>query len=106
LKNKRRLRSQILLLVMLFFIIGTVIGTIAMYYSSRNTYLKAKNDMIERDLKVVSDYFDFPEAMSWFFDYSKLHSKEISAIQLDSDHGQIFDMYSKASKSGTPVKEI
>lgn len=105
-KNKRRLRLQILLLVMLFFIIGTVIGTIAMYYSSRNTYLKAKNDMIERDLKVVSDYFDFPEAMSWFFDYSKLHSKEISAIQLDSDHGQIFDMYSKASKSGTPVKEI
>jgi hypothetical protein len=40
---------------MLFYIIGTAIGMVAMYYSSRNSYLQAKNDMIERDFKIVTD---------------------------------------------------
>ena len=105
-KNKRRLRLQILALVMLFYVIGTVIGTIAMYYSSRNSYLSAKNDMIERDFKFVKDMMEFPEVMSWFFDYSKEHSSEIKTPSIKTDYNFFDDVYTKLRDKNITIDQM
>ena len=105
-KNKRRLRLQILVLVMLFYIIGTAIGVVAMYYSSRNSYLQAKNDMIERDFKFVTDMMEFPEVMSWFFDYSKQHSSEIKAPHEKTDYNFFDNVYTKLRDKNIPIDQM
>ena len=48
-KKKRRLQQQVLVIMLAFYAVGMVIGILTVYFSSRNTYLTAKNDMIERD---------------------------------------------------------
>ena len=107
-KNKRRLRLQILVLVMLFYIIGTAIGVVAMYYSSRNSYLQAKNDMMERDLKFVNDLLEFPDVMSWFFDYSKHHIKEIKDTTAKGENTYNFfdDTYIKMMDTGVSIDQM
>ena len=97
---------QILALVMLFYVIGTVIGTIAMYYSSRNSYLSAKNDMIERDFKFVKDMMEFPEVMSWFFDYSKEHSSEIKTPSIKTDYNFFDDVYTKLRDKNITIDQM
>ena len=49
---------------MLFYIIGMSVSAISMYYSSRNSFLSAKDDMIERDLDYCTDMLNYPEVMS------------------------------------------
>lgn len=97
---------QILALVMLFYIIVMVFGTIAVYRSSRNTFLSAKEDMIKRDLTYVESVLLYPDVMSWFFDYSKLHIKEIKAPQGKSDVSMVYDLSDKARESGISLKEM
>ena len=46
-KKKRRLQQQVLVIMLAFYAVGMVIGILTVYFSSRNTYLTAKNDMIE-----------------------------------------------------------
>ena len=105
-KTKRRLRLQILALVMVFYIIGMSVSTISMYYSSRNSFLKAKEDMIERDLSYVSKMLSYPEIMSWFFDFSKKHIQEIKAINSFDHNITIFNIDEKSRKENIPATDI
>ena len=98
-KTKRRLRLQILALVMLFYIIGMSVSAISMYYSSRNSFLSAKDDMIERDLDYCTDMLNYPEVMSWFFDYSKQHSDKITTTETHSYGMGLFDTDERAKKA-------
>jgi len=106
LKAKHRLRLQILALVMVFYTIGMAVSTISMYYSSRNSFLKAKEDMIERDLdRIVSSYFEYPELMPWFFDYSKKHIKKVSAPSTPADDVYLLDANEEIRNSGGNVEK-
>ncbi len=97
---------QILALVMLFYIIVMVFGTIAVYRSSRNTFLTAKEDMIERDLISINSRIAFPEVMSWFFDYSKQHIDEIKDSPFQTDKSILFDINEHAQAEGKTVNEL
>ena len=89
-KKKRRLQQQVLVILLAFYVVGMVISIFIVYYSSRNTYLTAKNDMIERDLKRVNQtLMDWP-GMQWFFEYSKQHAQEIKQ-EMTTDELTIMD---------------
>ena len=89
-KKKRRLQQQVLVIMLAFYAVGMVIGILTVYFSSRNTYLTAKNDMIERDLKRVNQtLMDWP-GMQWFFEYSKQHAQEIKQ-EMTTDELTIMD---------------
>ena len=112
-KKKRRLQQQVLVIMLAFYAVGMVIGILTVYFSSRNTYLTAKNDMIERDLKRVNQtLMDWP-GMKWFFGYSKQHAQEIkeemttdeltimdelSARLVDGDENEIINSFSDEEK--------
>lgn len=91
---------------MLFYIIVMVFGTIAVYRSSRNTFLTAKEDMIERDLISINSRIAFPEVMSWFFDYSKQHIDEIKDSPFQTDKSILFDINEHAQAEGKTVNEL
>ena len=91
---------------MLFYIIGMSVSAISMYYSSRNSFLSAKDDMIERDLDYCTDMLNYPEVMSWFFDYSKQHSDKITTTETHSYGMGLFDIDERAKKEGRTVTEL
>ena len=89
-KKKRRLQQQVLVIMLAFYAVGMVIGILTVYFSSRNTYLTAKNDMIERDLKRVDQTLMEWPGMRWFFEYSKQHAQEIKQ-EMTTDELTIMD---------------
>ena len=89
-KKKRRLQQQVLVIMLAFYAVGMVIGILTVYFSSRNTYLAAKNDMIERDLKRVNQTLMEWPGMRWFFEYSKQHAQEIKQ-EMTTDELAIMD---------------
>ena len=105
-KTKRRLRLQILSLVMVFYIIGMTVSTISMYHGSRNSFLKAKEDMIERDLSYVSKMLSYPEIMSWFFDFSKKHIQEISTTDAFGNDITFYNIDERAREENIPATDI
>ena len=68
-KRKRRLRLQVAAIILLFYVIVLIATSFVVYRSARNTYLTAKNDMIERDLtRIRGDVMDWADT-PWFYDY-------------------------------------
>ena len=62
-KRKRRLRLQVAAIMLLFYVIVLIATSFVVYRSARNTYLTAKNDMIERDLtRIRGDVMDWADA--------------------------------------------
>lgn len=105
-KTKRRLRLQIIALVVLFYLIVMAIAIFSVYFSSRNSFLKAKEDMIERDLdNIYSRYFEYPELLPWFFDFSREHAKEVSIPSKRAEDTYILDAYEEIRNSGSNVDE-
>ena len=76
-KKKRKLWLQALSVTAIFYIVSMILGTLAMYYSSRSTYLTAKNDMMQRDLAHIKSVIEERSGLSWFLSYSKDHVDEI-----------------------------
>ena len=101
LKRKRKLWLQVLALMVAFYIVIMSLGAFAMYNSSRNTYLTAKNDMIERDLERVKGFLADSERIYWFFDYSKNHVKEIKDSSEENDPEQLSEAYASLPQSPT-----
>ncbi len=97
---------QILALVMVFYIIIMTVSTISMYYSSRNSFLKAKEDMIGRDLSYVSKMLCYPEIMSWFFDFSKKHTQEIFTTSSYGKESTFISIEEKSWKENIPIPDI
>ncbi len=91
---------------MLFYIIGMSVSAVSMYYSSRNSFLSAKDDMIERDLNYCSEMLNYPEIMSWFFDYSKNHTNEIVTADGFNNGIPFFEMDDRARAENTTVTEV
>lgn len=89
-KKKRRLQQQVLVIMLAFYAVGMVIGILTVYFSSRNTYLAAKNDMIERDLRRVHQSLTDRRGMKWFFEYSKQHAQEIKE-EMTTDELTVMD---------------
>ena len=63
-----------------------IISIFVVYYSARNTYLKAKNDMIERDLVRIHKELTEWTGMQMFFEYSKQHPDEVQAPLTEEDY--------------------
>ena len=82
------------------------VSTISMFYSSRNAFLHAKKDMIERDLNYCSQMLNFPELLSWFFDYSKNHVNEIVTADAFNKDLPFFEMDDRARSENTTVSEL
>ena len=91
---------------MLFYIIGMSVSAVSMYYSSRNSFLSAKDDMIEHDLNYCSEMLNYPEIMSWFFDYSKNHTNEIVTADGFNNGIPFFEMDDRARAENTTVTEV
>ena len=76
-KKKRRLLIQVLSLTVAFYVIAMALSAVTMYRSSRRSYLSAKNDMIQRDLKRVGGYLTSLPGIYWYFDYSRTNADQI-----------------------------
>lgn len=97
---------QILSLVVIFYIISMAVSTVSMYYSSRNSFLSAKEDMIERDLdNLYTRYFEYPELLPWFFDYCRDRAEEVSIPSTRAEDTYVLDAYEEISNSGKNVDE-
>ena len=77
-KNKR-LIFRILAVMAAVFLVTAVITGIAVYVSSKEIYLTAKNDMIERDLTRSKKYIDPDETLYWYLKYWEEHPAESSS---------------------------
>ncbi len=76
--TNKRLKVQIIILMVVFYLITVVIGGFAVYRSGTATYLRAKNDMIQRDLERMIAYNHvFTNYNNWFYDYCRGHYEEI-----------------------------
>ena len=76
--TNKRLKVQIIILMVVFYLITVVIGGFAVYRSGTATYLRAKNDMIQRDIeRMVAYNHVFTDNNNWFYDYCRGHYKEI-----------------------------
>ena len=76
-KKKRKLWLQVLAVSIVFYVAGMILGAVAMYSSSRNAYLSAKNDMISHDLERICNFISADQCFCWYFDYAKTHADEI-----------------------------
>ena len=85
-KRNHRIRWQVTALMLIFYILGMIISIFVVYYSARNTYLKAKNDMIERDLVRIHKELTEWSGMQMFFEYSKQHPDEITQEMTAEDY--------------------
>ena len=94
-KKKRKLKRQIIAVTLLSYLVTLIASGYIMYTSSRKTYLSAKNDMIERDLKRISDSLTAYNGLGWFLDYSREHpdevGEEVTSEELNYDLPSIFD---------------
>ncbi len=95
---------EILTLTILFNLLALLIGGYAMYQGSTHTYLSAKNDMIERDLKRTVDIIHDIIAPDWFFDFCHEHPQEILDITQDErneialEYDEVFQMEEKEAE--------
>ncbi len=77
--SKYKLRTQIVSVVIAFYIIGMTVFIISMYRSSRTTFLSAKNDMIERDVSRICSTLNRDEGYEWYFEYVSKHCNELKS---------------------------
>ena len=73
-KKRRKLTVQLVLLIAVVGLISMTAATLAAYTNSRNAFLSAKNEMLERDLNeikktVTTEYSMFP----WLYDFAREH---------------------------------
>ena len=73
-----KLRWQLTVIIILFYIILMVLEIISIYYSSTNSYLVAKNDMIERNLFRIKDNYVTFDGFDWFLDYWEKNYEKIN----------------------------
>ena len=71
------LKWQLGLIVSLFYVIIVAAGMYIIYYSSTTTYLTAKNDMISRDLNIITNDNINENNISWLMRYWRAHPKEV-----------------------------
>ena len=69
--SKLRWQLGIIISLLYFFLIAAVLYSVR--YSSIQTYLTAKNDMIERDMEAIERYHGNINAFDWYLDYWKEH---------------------------------
>ena len=73
-----RLRWQIGLILTAFYLIFTISSISIIRYSSMNTYLTAKNDMMQRDMERIKQvYFSDNDLMVWMLDFWHKHSDDM-----------------------------
>ena len=73
-----KLRWQLTLVIILFYIILMALEIISVYYSSTNSYLTAKDDMIERDLARIKDNYSSFDGFDFFLDYWEKNYEKIN----------------------------
>ncbi|MBR6044978.1 MAG: HD-GYP domain-containing protein [Ruminococcus sp.] len=86
-KKKRihKLSFQLILMTVILFVIGTAAGAVALYSGGRDLYLRAKNDMIERDLKDLYKNVSSNVSVGWFIDYCRQNSDYTEELTLRED---------------------
>ncbi|MBR6044427.1 MAG: hypothetical protein IKP47_02210 [Ruminococcus sp.] len=60
----------------MFYLILMTVSIFIIKYSITNTYLTAKNDMMERDVKYINQLALNDESFAWYLDYWHNHPKE------------------------------
>ena len=107
--KKRRLMIQVSVLIVIFYILAGVFGTLLVYRSASRTYLTAKDDMISRDIEHVRKSVLSNFGINWFFEYSREHCEEILA-QEEFSEGMVFEDLTERDPemldSETPAEEV
>ncbi len=102
--RRKKLRWQVAAVLILFNVLSVVIGGIGIYYGSTETYLAAKNDMMERDLRIESDILKNVVAPSWYFDYVHEHSDEVFE-EITAQEAELFYDVQNRSQSDKEIVE-
>ncbi len=69
---------------------------IVLYTSTENVYLRAKNEMIERDLRVMSDTLNETKALGSFIEYWQTHPEEMKSGFTEEENEYLQDLWSNA----------
>ena len=67
---------QIGIILTVFYLILMTVSIFIIKYSITNTYLTAKNDMMERDVKYINQLALPDDSFAWYLDYWHNHPKE------------------------------
>ena len=76
-KRYLRMSRQISLVLTVFYLILMMVSLYIIRYSSTNTYLAAKNDMIERDINYINELSFSSDSFAWYLDYWRQHPDEV-----------------------------
>ena len=87
------LKLQLGLIVSLFYLVIVAAGMYIIYYSSTTTYLTAKNDMISRDLNIITGNYINENVISWLTEYWKAHPDEIRKEKTKEEMDMAADTY-------------
>ncbi len=77
-KKDSKLTIQIVVLTALMFIAIATISSIAVYAGSRDAYLMAKTNSIQKDLIRAADYIRDIPGSPWFIDYWEKHPVDVA----------------------------
>ena len=93
---KKKLLIQVGIVTSLFLAAVLISVEIVLYTSTENVYLRAKNEMIERDLRVMSDTLNETKALGSFIEYWQTHPEEMKLGLTEEENEYLQDLWSNA----------
>ena len=93
-KNRKHIHKvswQIGIILTVFYLILMTVSIYIIKYSSTNTYLTAKNDMMERDVKYINTMALNDESFAWYLDYWQKHPKETTEELTNEEMSLAYD---------------
>ena len=82
---------QIGIILTVFYLILMTVSIYLIKYSITNTYLTAKNDMMERDVKYIKQIALDDESFAWYLDYWHKHPKETAEEITNEEFALAYD---------------
>ncbi len=77
-KRRHKLMIQMSIIAVLIFIVTLSYIIVSDYYITRNAYLSSKNEMMERDMKIMRNDLQSVPSLDWFLGYLEDHESDIT----------------------------
>ena len=94
---KKKLLIQVGIITSLFLAAVLIVVETVLYTSTQNIYLRAKNEMIERDIKFMNnDMVESSAALAGFIEYWQTHQEKMKAGFTEEEQDYMIDFWSRS----------
>lgn len=93
---KKKLLIQVGIITSLFLAAVLIVVETVLYTSTQNIYLRAKNEMIERNIKFMNnDMVESSAALAGFIEYWQTHQEKMKAGFTEEEQDYMIDFWSR-----------